>query len=239
MAKTQESMTPSMEEILQTIRGVISGDGQEEGKQGDSDDDILELTDVVGDDGSVTTLTATANENTPVAAASGDVLANIDNALKKEAAPGAAPAPSQSQPATPQELPKQTAAPQQEEEEPTELRADEDMDALVADTETEADTLMADTEEEVDASEQEKKKPHGLISEATAKASTKALEHLMRKVPKPHVDGPSFRSGETLEALVIEAMKPDLSAWLDKNLPALVTQLVEKEIKKLLPRPEE
>lgn len=38
----------------------------------------------------------------------------------------------------------------------------------------------------------------------------------------------------TLEQLVAEMMRPLLKEWLDKNLPTLVTQLVEKELKRLV-----
>ena len=39
----------------------------------------------------------------------------------------------------------------------------------------------------------------------------------------------------TLESIVVEALKPQLSAWLNANLPQIVQSIVEKEIKKLVP----
>ncbi len=38
-----------------------------------------------------------------------------------------------------------------------------------------------------------------------------------------------------LEELIIEMLKPELKKWLNENLPSLVKQLVEREIKKLMP----
>ncbi|MCH2038679.1 MAG: DUF2497 domain-containing protein, partial [Rickettsiales bacterium] len=63
----------------------------------------------------------------------------------------------------------------------------------------------------------------GLISHESASLSSQALQDLVNKVPRT---GPGFRSGLMLEDLVIEAMKPYLKAWLDENLPDLVKKLV-------------
>ncbi|AFC73952.1 DUF2497 domain-containing protein [Rickettsia montanensis] len=44
----------------------------------------------------------------------------------------------------------------------------------------------------------------------------------------------NISSKNALEELVVEMLKPELKAWLDKNLPVLVKELVEIEIKKLV-----
>ncbi|HJD54269.1 MAG TPA: PopZ family protein [Rickettsia endosymbiont of Proechinophthirus fluctus] len=44
----------------------------------------------------------------------------------------------------------------------------------------------------------------------------------------------NISSKNALEELVVEMLKPELKAWLDKNLPILVKELVEIEIKKLV-----
>lgn len=75
-----------------------------------------------------------------------------------------------------------------------------------------------------------------LLSKTAADASSEALRNLMDSVPKPQVDSMTFRSGATLEALVVESIKPMLAEWLNKNLPTLVQTIVEKEIRKLLPK---
>jgi len=43
------------------------------------------------------------------------------------------------------------------------------------------------------------------------------------------------REHSALEALVIDALKPHLSVWLNNHLPEIVQNIVEKEIKKLVP----
>ncbi len=75
-----------------------------------------------------------------------------------------------------------------------------------------------------------------LLSDETLKTSAAALRALnnagssRRETPRTSVE---FRSGVTVEDLVVEALKPMLKDWLDANLPDLVRQLVEKEIRKL------
>ncbi|MBN8543589.1 MAG: DUF2497 domain-containing protein [Alphaproteobacteria bacterium] len=79
----------------------------------------------------------------------------------------------------------------------------------------------------------------GLVSNAaveTAAASIKALletpgaaEHVYQPLPSAQ-----FRSGATVEDLVIEALKPMLKEWLDGNLPQMVERLVDREIKRIV-----
>lgn len=71
-----------------------------------------------------------------------------------------------------------------------------------------------------------------LLSDESASAASAALKSLPSK-PVSSGGGLGFRSGTTVEDLVVEAMKPMLKEWLDTNLPELVERLVEKEIKKL------
>lgn len=78
-------------------------------------------------------------------------------------------------------------------------------------------------------------KKNSLLADNAAQKSTAALTQLAASVQKPRVESPGFRSGETLENLVVEALKPMLSSWLNHNLPSIVEKLVQKEIKKLTP----
>ncbi|MSO13466.1 DUF2497 domain-containing protein [Rickettsiales endosymbiont of Trichoplax sp. H2] len=43
---------------------------------------------------------------------------------------------------------------------------------------------------------------------------------------------------KAIEELVKEVLKPELKKWLNKNLPVIVRELVEKEIKKIIPKNE-
>ena len=72
---------PTMEDILQSIRGVISG--EEENESDDDDEDVLELTEMVEDDRPINEV-----ENTDSDAGDSEgtsVLDDIDNALKDDA----------------------------------------------------------------------------------------------------------------------------------------------------------
>ena len=43
---------------------------------------------------------------------------------------------------------------------------------------------------------------------------------------------------KSIEELVREILRPELKRWLNDNLPAIVKQLVDKEIKKIIPKNE-
>lgn len=78
----------------------------------------------------------------------------------------------------------------------------------------------------------------GLVSDDAASATASSLRALADKArpgpkPAPKVESPSFRSGNTVEDLMLEAMRPMLKAWLDANLPQIVEHLVEKEIRRI------
>jgi cell pole-organizing protein PopZ len=74
-----------------------------------------------------------------------------------------------------------------------------------------------------------------LMSDDAFAASAAALKDLAHSAsPITAIGGsPTFRSGTSVEDLVVEALKPMLKEWLDGNLPALVKALVEKEVRRL------
>ena len=69
-----------------------------------------------------------------------------------------------------------------------------------------------------------------------ARDSLKALMNIAETVNRPKVQNAPFRNGDTVEDLVMDMLKPILKDWLDANLPGLVQNIVEKEIKKLIPK---
>lgn len=79
----------------------------------------------------------------------------------------------------------------------------------------------------------------GLMSSSTLSASVAALNALrdsMNTTPPPvaaKTQDVGFRSGTTVEDLVVESLKPMLKEWLDTNLPGIVERLVQREISKL------
>ncbi|WP_083925717.1 DUF2497 domain-containing protein [Sphingomonas sp. Mn802worker] len=66
------------------------------------------------------------------------------------------------------------------------------------------------------------------VSAATVEATRGALDSLSRLLVKPEPE-----SDGTLEGLVREMLRPMVSSWLDRNLPAIVEQLVAREIAKI------
>lgn len=185
-AKQSGIEPPSLEQILQTIRGVIA-----EGEDNIASDSVLLLTEIVNDDGSVVNIRETLIEP-PV------------------------------QPSVPKPLFTQNT---------TSFSSRYFSDALAEEVNSPATTPV----ETIPSPSQT-----GLLSEESARASAQSLNDLLQAVSltKAHPGSPQnlpFRSGQTLEDLVLELLKPQLSQWLDKNLPKLIQQLVVEEIHKLLP----
>ncbi len=76
------------------------------------------------------------------------------------------------------------------------------------------------------------------IAEEVAKKSQDLFRSFIKATSKNHTNNIQFRSGITLEDLVIELLRPELSNWMNKNLPDIVQSVVEKEVKKLIPQDE-
>lgn len=74
-----------------------------------------------------------------------------------------------------------------------------------------------------------------LLSTESASATSAAFKKI-HPVETPIVTTPSphFRSGGSVEDLIMEALRPMLKQWLDTNLPTIVERIVEREIKKLV-----
>ncbi|WP_041651124.1 DUF2497 domain-containing protein [Anaplasma centrale] len=81
-----------------------------------------------------------------------------------------------------------------------------------------------------------------LLSRENIEAATKEIKKLVdaamvtegHAAAGPVEDGNS--GGLTVEELALSALRPQLSDWLNKNLPGLVREIVEREIGKLIKR---
>ena len=71
-----------------------------------------------------------------------------------------------------------------------------------------------------------------LVSPAVDAASTAALSQLAQSLTGRDV--PLGRADRTLEQVVKELMRPMLREWLDQNLPALVEDVVKREIQRMV-----
>jgi cell pole-organizing protein PopZ len=214
----------SMEEILQSIRRIIDEEDNSEeafskpytGKEeilsapAQEVEDVLELTEMLEDDGSVVNLTDTApprpkaSQADAASAASAknqaDILKEIDSALQ-----GKAPKPAPAKPVFEEE-------------------AKVTFESRVSESPSPA-ASMRDTVE-------------NLVSESSISASVAAMQGLIKKNNKEEskVTSLPFRSGETVEDIVVEALKPLLKEWLDENLPIIIERIVEREIQKIASR---
>jgi len=73
----------------------------------------------------------------------------------------------------------------------------------------------------------------GLIADAATASMRQSLAALSM-LAQPGVSPQIVRSGETsLEGLVREMLRPMLSDWLEKNLPAMVEKMVSTEIARI------
>ncbi|MDX2073632.1 MAG: DUF2497 domain-containing protein [Alphaproteobacteria bacterium] len=72
-----------------------------------------------------------------------------------------------------------------------------------------------------------------LSNEAASAASAAFKKAQPMDMPIRTTPSMPLRSGNTVEDLVMEALRPMLRDWLDKNLPTIVEKLVEREVRKL------
>lgn len=176
----------SMEEILQSIRKIIAEENDDPveadaAAEDDSalDSDVLELTDIVQDDGSLVN----------VRDSDGDVLDDIDDALQAEDDFGEETEPDAAPPPAPPKAEKPPAP------KPQPSVGDE-----------------------------------GLVSAVSIAASAEAMRALKAGT---NLGSLPFISGETVEGLVMQLLRPMLKEWLDANLPAIVQREVQREVQRV------
>lgn len=74
-----------------------------------------------------------------------------------------------------------------------------------------------------------------LISSSVVNESIENIKNLTKHAK----DSLIFEKKVSAEDLLIQLLKPQLKEWLDKNLPHIIEQMLEKEIKKLIPKNKE
>lgn len=209
MAETPKQSEQSMEEILQSIKRIIAEEGDDTVVASNVDGDVLELTDRVPDEE-----IAGSKDEGAVAPMSVDAL--LDSLAD----------PSHIAPATTVEEPKE--APLQAET----ISALEAIEGMLSEMTTpEPAPVFAPQPVQTPASIDE-----GIASQKTLAASAAALKQLK---PEPeqhtefHAERIAFRSGMTIEDLVLETLRPMLREWVDSNMPGMVERLVAREIAKI------
>ncbi len=79
--------------------------------------------------------------------------------------------------------------------------------------------------------EQKSDPEDGLVSDASIAASASMMASL--KSAGDVGDLTFVTSGDTVESLVQQLLRPMMKEWLDANLPAIVRQVVEKEVQRI------
>lgn len=205
---TKPEDEPSMEEILASIRKIISDDDVKEAEQGvkaaeaevqpqsvSEDDDVLELTEMVDESGNPIQgeMTAESPETVEEVKMSDPQEIILDEEVETEA---------------------ETAA----------------SEVQVEDV-TPDETYSESYEEEIEPSEP-------LISGNAlneAAAALGGLNQVANKAPRssePQMEGPFVQ--KTAEELVKDILKPLLKEWLDANLPSLVKWIVAEQVEKIV-----
>lgn len=220
-----EGETPSMEEILKSIRGVISGDDYAQ------EDDILELTDMAEEYKVDETQEETQLSEVPLVSVETQsnefiqptdvaitpeksILDDIDEALGN------------------QEIQPTVTAVVEED------KFDTSINDIEEDEMSDSD-LTDDNLSYAAGGESKKGKSLHLLGDVATKQSSYPLKELVNSIHDKPVPSPYTRTGTSLEDLVIEAMKPFLAEWLNENLPIIVKKIVAKEIKRIIPKDED
>jgi cell pole-organizing protein PopZ len=211
----------SMEEILASIRGIINDDmietnnTEKKETKAAEQEDVLELTDIVEE-------TNQAQIEDPQNKT--DLLDTNNNIEQNKV--------TQQEETEEEEI--SASTPEIKQEENLAQSANEPE----VSTSIQSEEIKTTTTPTIENDDLSNKRQSSLISEETANKASGAMKDLINKSAKQHSDGLGFRSGITVEDIVIETMKPYLTKWLDENLPGIVKHLVQKEIQKLVPRDE-
>jgi cell pole-organizing protein PopZ len=260
MTKDPDKAEPSMDDILASIRRIIDEDGSKTRKPpmtpgGKAGSDILELTEMVNEDGSVTSLQSpqdAAPDLTPKPIEDEEPPIYADRGERDRAGSGAPAEPPRPvlagdprpaggpQPAT--DTPSQTVRPQAQ----PMLAAAAPSAPVQPPRIMSAPTLGGISLTPVNTPPQPPAQPQasqsGLVSGQTANAATAAFDRLAQAAlqqqappPAPRAPSPTV-GGRALEDMVSEMLRPMLQNWLDTNLPGIVERLVQQEIQKMSKR---
>ena len=118
--------------------------------------------------------------------------------------------------------------PTEEEEEIIDLTepVEEDIEVDLTDSAEEETEPEPVTLEEAEPEVVATKEDDSLLTNAAEKAAVSAITELVRKTAVEH-------NGITLEEIVRTELKPLLKDWLDKNLPTVIERLVQEELERV------
>lgn len=216
MSEKNEQSEPSMEDILASIRRIISED----------DDAAADKKDTKGqeskDSAEETEVAPTESPDSPKATEAAkdeeqdDVLELTDIVEEEDA--------------------------EADTGEPESAKDDADDDKIAVlpnrDQTPNKDQLSAKNEE-AETTMSQKEKTESVVSGGTSSAVTAALADFAGELNKGKDDSESTSGGGALELIVRQALEPHLKAWLDDNLEPIVERLVKEELKRMARRAED
>lgn len=209
---------PSMEDILASIRRILSEEGEGEARAGES-----------------APSESASSESAPSESAP-------DEAARSNAAPPAGPTAAPASPPRGEPAAAASAAPAEAER----GAAPASGDAAAAEQAAPASEIEFADAKEPEAAETGLKSVLDLtpemrlgpvVSSPTAVAATDVLAQLAKAILDRRDIGVG-QTGVTLEGMVREMLRPLLKEWLDRNLPYLIERLVKKEIDAMINRAE-
>ncbi len=260
MSEPKRDDEPTMEEILASIRKIISEDDPETAETAEAgpvedtppdadsegeEPEPMELTQLVSEDGSVVDLRAEQQASSglhgerPLAEETAEELSELDRGEESGSAT-VEPLVREGTRVHAELVSEDDDGIQLEprEREPAEAELElvaEVEPEIEPDTETELE-VVADIEEAQAARAAPEPELESLVSADATAAATAAMSRLKDRLAA----GNAFAGGgdRSLEALVRETMAPHLKSWLDRNLPELVERIVREEIEKMVKRTE-
>lgn len=203
---------PTMEEILASIRRIISEDGDEAQEQPQEAQAEEEPIDLNGSAESESPLELVEEEPVADIAEDNDDVLELTEALEEiEAEPE--PEPEEPEPviqAVPDPEPEPEPVIQANAEPAVPEATAEDNDLIIVEDEEEENEAPADDD--------------GLLSDATTGALAASFGQLSNQLVV------ASTPGQTLEGMLGALLKPMLKEWLDENLPPMVERIVQEEI---------
>ncbi|WP_417453368.1 DUF2497 domain-containing protein [Kiloniella sp.] len=254
MSDQEAQGEPSMEEILASIRRIISEDDPEgDGAKGEGEeaqaqepaaeepeaeeDDVLELTDEVSEDEESAPEESDIEEDPLEAASDEDSIEEDFRASMGE--------PEEDEPED-DEIEVEAAAGEPELESDLESVEDDDIGDISFDEVEDEIEVAALSETPLDESENfdvgndidlDAPDADSILQEETQDSTSSALSEIARAAVVQR--SLAIGTGKTLEDIVREALVPELKAWLDVRLGPMVERIVREEIKKMVRRAED
>ena len=258
MSEPEDQTEPEMEEILASIRRIISEDNpadtEEEAEFGPDDEaalatdaeDILDLTRVVNEDGSVVDLNADhapadtqegpPSVSEPEVDSASQPMSDLESVYASEQEADRREADTRMEPdSSPDAEPGPDLEPVLDPEPMPDPQPEPSAEAM-----SDIPTKAASGGEKSDSPRPAASAMDTLISAPTVATATSVLADAVKTVTGEPGGGQSELAGgnRTLENLVREALLPELKSWLDANLATLVERIVREEIKKMVRRAE-